>query len=165
MVDCQYVCQNLSQLILNFSVDKEVIIIRDFNFPSINWDNSHSFQGDYEVLGSLLFLLFVNHLPTYIISQCKFLLMIWKYIWMNDIVILSTCHQIYLVFREIMHDTILHVTSSWGYQLNVEKCCVTRFARKKSSIERLDMAQFESSYVRGVGLSFVRIWVYKLIRN
>ena len=30
-----------------------------------------------------------------------------------------------------------------------------RFAPKKSSIERLDIAQFRNYYVRGVGLQFV----------
>ena len=44
---------------------------------------------------------------------------------------------------------------SWELQLNDEKCCVIRFAREKSAIERLDIAQFGSYYVRGVGLPFV----------
>ena len=36
------------------------------------------------------------------------------------------------------------------------KLTATRFARKKSSIERLvDIAQFGSYYIRGVGLPFV----------
>ena len=52
-------------------------------------------------------------------------------------------------------DTIVHVASYWGLQLNAEKCYVMRFARKKSSIERLDIAQFGSYYVHGVCLPFV----------
>ena len=31
-----------------FSVDREVILITDFNFPSITWGNAHPFQGDFE---------------------------------------------------------------------------------------------------------------------
>ena len=46
-------------------------------------------------------------------------------------------------------DTIVHVAS----QLNVEKSCVMRFLRKKSSIKRLDIAQKKISHlIRGVGL-------------
>ena len=50
--------------------------------------------------------------------------------------------------------------------ITTEKCCVMRFARKKSSIERLDITQFGSYYVRGMGLPFVDScsgyisWVY-----
>ena len=33
-----------------------------------------------------------------------------------------------------------------------------RFTRKKSAIERLDITQFGSYYVRGVGLPFVDSW-------
>ena len=39
---------HLSQFILNFSVDREIILIRDFILPSINWDNVHHFQGHFE---------------------------------------------------------------------------------------------------------------------
>ena len=38
----------LSQFILYFSVDREVILIGDFNWPSINWGNARFFQGDFE---------------------------------------------------------------------------------------------------------------------
>ena len=72
---------------------------------------------------------------------------------MYDTVILSTSHHIYLVIKRDI-DTIVDVASSFGLQLNDGKCCVMRFARKKSSIERLDMAQFGSYYVRGMSLPF-----------
>ena len=52
-------------------------------------------------------------------------------------------------------DTIVHAASSRGLQLDAEKCCIMRFARNKYSIERLDMAQFESHYLREIGLPFV----------
>ena len=39
-------------------------------------------------------------------------------------------------------------------QLNAEKYCVMPFACEKSSIERLDIAQFGCFYVRGAGLLF-----------
>ena len=55
-------------------------------------------------------------------------------------------------------DNIFHVASSWILQLNAEKCCVMRFALKKSHIGRLDKYQFESYYVLGVGLPFVDSW-------
>ena len=48
-------------------------------------------------------------------------------------------------------DKIAYGASSCGLQFNAEKCCAMRFARKKSSVERLDIAQFGSYYVRGVG--------------
>ena len=51
-------------------------------------------------------------------------------------------------------DTIIHFASSLGLQINTEKCCAMRFAHRKSSIERLDIAQLGSYYVRGVGLPF-----------
>ena len=35
-------------------------------------------------------------------------------------------------------DAKVHVASSWGLQLHVGKCCVMRFARKKSSVKRSD---------------------------
>ena len=52
-------------------------------------------------------------------------------------------------------DTKVHVTLSWGLQLNAEKCCGMRFARNKSFIERLCIAQFWSYYVRELGLPLV----------
>ena len=52
---------------------------------------------------------------------------------------------------------IVHVDSSWGLQLNADKCCVMRFARKKSSIKILGIAQFGKYYVRGVGVLSVVI--------
>ena len=52
-------------------------------------------------------------------------------------------------------DTVVHVASSWGLQLDAEKCCVMRFATKKSYIERLDIVQFRSYHVCEVGLPFV----------
>ena len=53
-------------------------------------------------------------------------------------------------------DTIIHVALSWELQLNAEKCRVMRFARnKKFSIERIDIVQFGSYCICGVGLPFV----------
>ena len=52
----------------------------------------------------------------------------------------------------LIPDTLVHIASSWGSQLNAEKCCVTRFSRKKFSIEKLDITQFRSYYVRGGGV-------------
>ena len=39
---------HLSQFILNFSVDREIVLIGDFNLPSINRGNSHPFLGHFE---------------------------------------------------------------------------------------------------------------------
>ena len=52
-------------------------------------------------------------------------------------------------------DTVVHAASSRGLQLDAEKFCVMRFARKKSSIKILDITQFQSYYVRGMDLPFV----------
>ena len=41
---------HLSQFTFNFSVDREVILIGDFNLPSINWGNVHPFHGDFELV-------------------------------------------------------------------------------------------------------------------
>ena len=40
---------HLSQFVLNFSVDRKVILIGDFNLYSINWDNVHPFEGDFKL--------------------------------------------------------------------------------------------------------------------
>ena len=37
-----------SQFILNFSADREMILIGDINLPSINWSNVHPFQRNIE---------------------------------------------------------------------------------------------------------------------
>ena len=37
-----------SQFILNFSIDMEVVLIGDFNLPSINWGNVDTFQDHFE---------------------------------------------------------------------------------------------------------------------
>ena len=39
---------NLFQFILHFSVDREVILISDFNLLSTNSGNAHPSQGDFE---------------------------------------------------------------------------------------------------------------------
>ena len=39
---------HLSQFLLNFSVDRKVILIEDFNLPLINWGNAHPCQDDFE---------------------------------------------------------------------------------------------------------------------
>ena len=51
------------------------------------------------MFGPLLFLIFVSLLPTYVISKCKFFADDLK---IYDTLILSTCHQIYLVVKEIL---------------------------------------------------------------
>ena len=39
---------HLTQFTLNFSVDRKVTLIGYFHLPSINWSNTHPFQGDFE---------------------------------------------------------------------------------------------------------------------
>ena len=56
----------------------------------------------------------------------------------NNIVEMSS--DLFSCQRDI--DTLVRVTSSWGLQLNAKKCCVIRFACKKSSIERLVIFRF-----------------------
>ena len=56
---------HLSQYILHFSVDREVIFIVDFNLPSINWGNIHRFLGDLEPTTQA----FVDAFVSYSLSQ------------------------------------------------------------------------------------------------
>ena len=51
---------HLSQFILKFSVDREVTLIEDFNLPSINWGNAHTFQDNYEPITQALVDIFVS---------------------------------------------------------------------------------------------------------
>jgi len=80
------------------------------------------------VLGPLLFLLFVNFLPAYIISECKFFaddLKIYLKVRRSNptemALDLSACQ------RDI--DVIVDVARSWGLELNAGKCSVLRFQR------------------------------------
>ena len=69
---------------------------------------------------SLLFLIFVNQLPTYVISKCTFFaddLKIYLNVRHSNIVDISSDLSSYQ--RDI--DTTDHITSSSGLQLNVEK--------------------------------------------
>ena len=80
------------------------------------------------VLGPLLFLIFVNHLPHYIKSKCK--------IFADDL-------KIYMEIGRGSHeemssdlfacqsdiDKLSCVSSSWGLLLNVDKCVTIRFQR------------------------------------
>ena len=65
------------------------------------------------MLGPLSFLIFLNKLPTYVISKCKFFaddLKIYLNIRYNNIVDMSS--DLSSCQRDI--DTIVHVASSWG---------------------------------------------------
>ena len=79
------------------------------------------------VLGPLLFLLFVKHLPTSVISECKLFaddLKIYLNARHSNIVDKSSDLSIYSYQKHI--NTIVYVASSLGLQFNAEKCCVIR---------------------------------------
>ena len=70
------------------------------------------------------------------------------------------------IYLKIRHSNIVDMSADLSsfkeiliyYNLccfDAEKCCVMCFARRKSSIERLDITQFGSYHIRGVGLPFV----------
>ena len=80
------------------------------------------------VLGPLLFIIYVNHLPSYIKSDCK--------IFADDL-------KIYLPIRNLPHthtvvdisncqrdiNSIYRISNSWGLSLNIDKCVTLRFNR------------------------------------
>ena len=75
------------------------------------------------MLGPLSFLIFLNKLPTYVISKCKLFandMKIYLNIRLSNIVDMSS--DLSSCQRNI--DTIIHVASSWGLQLNAQNCCV-----------------------------------------
>ena len=51
---------HLSQFILHFSVDREVIFIGEINLLSINWDNVHLFQDHFESTTQVVIDAFVS---------------------------------------------------------------------------------------------------------
>ena len=57
---------HLSQFIWNFSVDREVILIGDFNLPSINWGNVHPFHGHFELTTQAFFDLVSSDLSQWV---------------------------------------------------------------------------------------------------
>ena len=114
-----------------------------------SWSNSREVlsgvpQGS--VLGPLLFLIFVNHLPSFISTQCK--------CFADDL-------KIYLSIRhdnipnmvqdfagcQMSIDTIAAVASSWGLELNKDKCCVLRFSRNYFSLRSMDISNFGQYFI------------------
>ena len=105
------------------------------------------------LLGPLLFLLFsIIYLLMLFLNVSFFAgdLKIYLKIQHSKIVDMSCCQRnINTIVHWILFDsscqrdinTIVHVASYWRMQINVEKCCVMRFASKKSSIERLDLTR------------------------
>ena len=80
------------------------------------------------VLGPILFLIFINHLPSYIKTRSKYFaddLKIYLKIYHDNTFtlarVVSSCQ------RDI--DLVLQVTQSWGLFFNSDKCVVLRFQR------------------------------------
>ena len=83
------------------------------------------------VLGPLLFVLYVNYLPNYVLSKCKFFaddLKIYLPIRLCDTS--NTSQDITLCQNDI--NSIVEVSDSWGLTLNAAKCSVLRFQRGRS---------------------------------
>ena len=121
------ICSPLIDWIPNFLIGRvisvSVLVIRSSFFDV----RTGVPQGT--VLGPLLFLLFVNYLPTYIISKCKLFADDLKiYLKIRHSNIINVSSDLYSCQKDI--DTIVHVASSWGLQLNAEKYCVVRSTRK-----------------------------------
>ena len=81
------------------------------------------------MLGPRCFLFLLNYLPSYVISKYNFFADDMKiYLKMRHRNIVHMPSDLSSCQRSI--DTLVDVTSSWGLQLSVEKCYVTRFAQK-----------------------------------
>lgn len=104
------------------------------------------------VLGPLLFLLYVNHLPTSVQNNCK--------IFADDLKIYlkysaSSALSLALGTSSCQNDIdqISSVANSWGLDLNREKCVVLRFER--SYINWQAIGAFSQYYLHGHVLSLV----------
>ena len=85
------------------------------------------------VLGPLLFLVYVNHLPSFLTAKCKF--------FADDLKIyLKVRHEnvldMALDLSSCQHDinNIVAVAESWGLHLNRNKCNVIRFGRRRGML-------------------------------
>ena len=63
---------HLSHFILNFSVDREVILIGDLNLPSTIWSNSHPFQGDFKPTTQPFVVAFASSGLSHWVIECMF---------------------------------------------------------------------------------------------
>ena len=84
-------------------------------------------------LGPLLFLVYVDHLPSFLTAKCKF--------FADDLKIyLKVRHEnvldMALELSSCQHDlnNIVAVAESWGLHLNRNKCNVIRFGRRRGML-------------------------------
>ena len=81
------------------------------------------------VLGPVLFLIYVNHLPSYIKSKCKLFADDLKiYLSLRSDSVLHLAQDLSGCQRDI--DTVMRVAESWGLNFNSSKCAVLRFERR-----------------------------------
>ena len=84
------------------------------------------------VLGPILFLLYVNYLPSYITCKCKFFADDLKiYMEVRYETEAELANDMSVVQADI--DKIVSVAASWGLKLNSTKCNVLRFMRGRAS--------------------------------
>ena len=85
------------------------------------------------VLGPLLFLVYINHLPSFLINKCKFFADDLKiYLNVRHQNILHAALDLSSCQKDI--NSILEIAGSWGLKLNVNKCSVLRFERQRVSV-------------------------------
>ena len=104
-----------SSLIINWIVDFLIGRVMRVSVSSIRSNFMGVRSGVQQ--GSMLFFLFVNNLPTYVVSKCKFIavdLKIYLKIRHRNIVVMSS--EFSSSQRDI--NTIVHFASSWGLQHN-----------------------------------------------
>ena len=71
--------KHLSQFILNFSVDREVILIGYFNWSSINWGNANPYQGYFEPTTRMLIDAFISSGLSQWVAESMFFLF-WQHL-------------------------------------------------------------------------------------
>ena len=104
------------------------------------------------VLGPLLFIIFVNHLPSSITTECKF--------FADDLKIYfrvqhrKSCGLLDLSLVQRNIDTIFQVASSWGLYLNSEKTCAMRFSRGGAFVSPVN-PDHSGYHIGGMAIPFV----------
>ena len=149
-LSCLGISGTLLQWIQNFLVQRTMSVSVSGITSSHRPITSGVPQGS--VLGPLLFIIYVNHLPSYIKCECK--------IFADDLKIYLPIRSLsaYLTVEDISNcqrdiNTICNISNSWGLSLNIEKCVTIRFFR--GTFPEPDIGSYNSYSLNGTDIQRV----------